>query len=193
MPEEEDDVPIVEDGVLVGQHRRDLSEPKIGKDAVIRAGTIIYCGVQIGDNFKSGHSVLIRENTQIGDNVLVGTRTTIEGDTVIGSNVSIQTGAFIPTNTRIGNSVFIGPNASLLNDKYPLRVEQDLVGPRIGEGATIGGNATILPGVQIGEGAFVAAGAVVTEDVPEWCVAKGNPARFEPLPERLRVQNSIDG
>ncbi|MFA5213887.1 MAG: DapH/DapD/GlmU-related protein, partial [Methanoregula sp.] len=89
----------------------------IGKDAVLRSGTILYCDVTIGDRFQSGHNVLIREKTRIGDRVAIGTSTVIDGTTTIGSDVSLQSMVYIPTNTQIGNHVFIGPNAVLTNDR----------------------------------------------------------------------------
>lgn len=181
----------VHDDARIGRDGPENSPLEIGEGAVIRSGTVIYRGVTIGDRFQTGHDVLVREGTEIGDDVLVGTNAAIEGETSIGSRVSIQTGAFIPTNTTVGDSVFVGPKAALLNDRYPVRVDDGLVGPTLEDDASIGGNATVLPGITVGEGAIVAAGAVVTRDVPEWHLAKGNPARFEPLPEELRVPNDI--
>jgi acetyltransferase-like isoleucine patch superfamily enzyme len=90
---------------------------------------------------------------------------------------------YIPTNTTIGDRVFIGPNAVLTNDRYPPSGSLD--GPVIKAGAAIGANATILPGVCIGEGAFVAAGSVVTRDVPDHMMAIGTPARIKDLPREM--------
>ena len=87
--------------------------------------------------------------------------------------------------------MFIGPNAVFLNDRYPIRVKGKLEAPRVRRGATIGGNATLLPGVEIGEGAFVAAGATVTRDVPPWTMAIGAPAQIRKLDRKLRVLNRI--
>jgi acetyltransferase-like isoleucine patch superfamily enzyme len=157
----------------------------IGKDAVLRSGTILYCDVTIGDRFQSGHNVLIREKTRIGDRVAIGTSTVIDGNTTIGSDVSLQSMVYIPTNTLIGNHVFIGPNAVLTNDRYPPTGIGGLVGPVIRDGAAIGANATIVPGVCIGEGAFVAAGAIVTRDVPAHMLAIGAPAKIRALPEAM--------
>ncbi|MFQ5800149.1 MAG: DapH/DapD/GlmU-related protein [Candidatus Hydrothermarchaeales archaeon] len=162
---------------------------KIGDGAVIRSGTVIYCDVVIGKNFQTGHNVLVRERTSIGDDVLVGTNSVIEGNTEIGSRVSVQSIVYIPMHTRIEDRVFIGPNAVLANDKYPLRIKKGLSGPVLRKGCTIGANATILPGVEVGEGGFVAAGSVVTKDVPPWKLAVGAPARVKDLPEELRVLN----
>jgi acetyltransferase-like isoleucine patch superfamily enzyme len=155
----------------------------IGHHAVLRSGTIIYCDVIIGDNFQSGHNTLIREKTRIGNNTAIGTATIIDGNTRIGSNVSLQSMVYIPTNTTIGDRVFIGPNAVLTNDRYP--PSGSLEGPIIKDGAAIGANTTIIPGVCIGEGAFVAAGSVVTRDVPDHMMAVGTPARIKELPHGI--------
>jgi acetyltransferase-like isoleucine patch superfamily enzyme len=157
----------------------------IGRNALVRSGTIIYCDVEIGDDFQCGHNVLIREKTRIGNRVAVGTATVIEGETTIGSDVRIQSLAFIPTNTAIGNGVFIGPHAVLTNDRYPPTGRPELRGPVISDRAVIGANATLLPGIVIGEGACVAAGAVVTHNVPAGKLAVGVPARVRDLPEEM--------
>jgi acetyltransferase-like isoleucine patch superfamily enzyme len=156
----------------------------IGRRALLRPGTVIYCDVVIGDDFQSGHNTLIREKTRIGDRTAIGTATVIDGSTSIGSDVSLQSMVYVPTNTAIGDHVFIGPNAVLTNDRYP--PSGSLAGPVIQDRAVIGANATILPGVCIGEGAFVAAGAIVTRDVPDNMMALGVPARMRDLPPEMR-------
>ena len=118
--------------------------PVIGKNHTVRSNSIIYNDVVIGDNFRTGHNVVIRENTNIGDDVLIGTNTVIEGDVIIGNDVSIQSNVYIPTNSVIEDNVFIGPCACFTNDKYPVRINYDLQGPRIRRGASIGGNTTFL-------------------------------------------------
>jgi acetyltransferase-like isoleucine patch superfamily enzyme len=163
----------------------------IGKNAIIRSGTIIYCDVVIGDNFQSGHNVMIRENTRIGNRVAIGTATIIEGDTTIGNKVSLQSMIYIPTGTVIGDNVFIGPNAVLTNDRYPPTGIGGLKGPQIMDGAAIGANVTLLPGVCIGEGALVAAGAIVTRNVPAHKLAIGTPAKIADLPSKM-IRNQIE-
>lgn len=167
------------------------SPPRIGDRATIRSGSIVYGDVTIGDDFTTGHNVLVREETTIGDSVLVGTNTVIDGSTTIGSSVSLQTGVYVPPETRIGDHVFVGPRAVLTNDPYPLRKEVELNGPDLAEHVSIGANATLLPGVAVGRGAFVAAGAVVTADVPAETLAVGAPARHRPLPRELRGGNRL--
>lgn len=165
--------------------------PLIGKNSFIRSNSIIYNDVKVGDNFRTGHGVTIREKTKIGDNVLVGTNSIIEGHCSIGDNVSIQSNVYIPTNTSIEDYVFIGPCACFTNDKYPIRVDFDLKGPVIKRGASIGANSTFLSNVKIGEGAMVAAGAIVTHEVPPFFLAIGAPAKIKPLPKHLKTLNQI--
>jgi acetyltransferase-like isoleucine patch superfamily enzyme len=112
----------------------------------------------------------------------------IEGHTIIGDNVNLQSLVYIPTETCIGNQVFIGPNTVLTNDRYPPRNIGGLKGPTLMDGAAIGANVTILPGICIGRGALVAAGSVVTRDVPDRMLAIGSPARIKDLPSKLRTQ-----
>jgi acetyltransferase-like isoleucine patch superfamily enzyme len=162
-----------------------FSGTTLGKDAIIRSGTILYCDVTTGDQFQTGHNVIIREKTSIGNHVAIGTATVIEGNTTIGNHVSLQSMVYIPTDTKIGNRVFIGPNAVLTNDRYPPSGIGELMGPRIKDGAAIGANATILPGICIGEGSLVAAGAIVTKDVPDHMLAIGSPAKIRDLPKPL--------
>ncbi len=163
--------------------------PVIGRNHTIRSNSIIYNDVVIGDNFRTGHNVVIRENTNIGDDVLIGTNTVIEGDVIIGNDVSIQSNVYIPTNSVIEDNVFIGPCACFTNDKYPVRINYELRGPKVRRGASIGGNTTFLSNVEIGEGAIVAAGAIVIHSVPPFYLAIGTPARIKPLPDHLKVPN----
>jgi acetyltransferase-like isoleucine patch superfamily enzyme len=164
---------------------------KIGDDATIRPNSTFYSDVAIGNGLRTGHNVLVRENTVVGDNVLIGTNVVIDGKCHIGSHVSIQSNVYIPTNTIIENHVFLGPCSVLTNDKYPVRVKYDLKGPILREGASIGANSTILPGVEIGEGSMVAAGALVTKNVPAWKMAIGFPAKVTDMPDELKHFNRI--
>jgi acetyltransferase-like isoleucine patch superfamily enzyme len=186
-----DDV-TVESGATLGvEYETGSSDPDLGSDSVIRSGTIIYNDVSADSGLQTGHHALVRERTAIGANTLVGTQAVIDGDTSIGDDVSIQTGVYVPSYTEIGDRVFLGPNAALLNDPYPVRTDIDLVGPSIEDDVSIGGNATVLPEVTVGEGAFVAAGAVVTRDVPPRTLATGAPASITELPPELEGGNEL--
>lgn len=127
----------------------------------------------------------------IGRYVVIGTGTTIDGNVTIGDFVKIETNCYIPTHVTIGNRVFIGPNVTLTNDKFPLKMREAYVpeGPIIEDGVTIGGGVTVCPSVQIGKGSFIAAGALVTKDVPPYSLVMGVPGRIQPLPDNLKEDN----
>ncbi len=180
---------IIELNIVASEHT--FIGSTIGKNAMIRPNTTIFSNVNAGNKFMTGHNAMVRENTEIGDHVLVGTNTIIDGNCKIGSNVSIQGNAYIPTHATIENNVFIGPCSCLTNDRYPVRGEYVPLGPTIREGASIGGNVTIVPEIEIGKGAMVAAGALVTKDVPDWKMAVGCPARIQNLPEEMKTPNRI--
>lgn len=148
----------------------------IGDSCIIRSNTIIYENVVIDSEVSTGHNVLLRENTRIGKSSLIGSGSIIDGQVVIGERVSVQSSVYLPPLTRIGDEVFIGPRAVVTNDKYP--PSSKLMGVNIGNRSIIGANATIIAGIRIGEGAVVAAGAVVTHDVPPDVVVAGVPARI---------------
>jgi len=165
---------------------------RIGANSILRAGTAVYKGTVIGDDVRTGHNVLVREQCMIGNNVLLGTNVVVDSNTTIANYVSIQSSVYIPMGTVIEDYVFLGPNCVLLNDKYPIRQENTVLkSPVLRNGASIGGNATLLPGIEVGEGALVASGAVVTRDVPPWHMAIGAPAQFIELKEELRTYNYI--
>jgi acetyltransferase-like isoleucine patch superfamily enzyme len=165
---------VIQENVTLGNSESGVVS--IGDNALIRSGTIIYSDVKIGKGLKTGHNVLIRENSTIGDNVLIGTNSVLDGNCSIGNNVSVQTDAYVTAYTSIEDNVFIGPRAVTTNDKY-MYYGAKLIGPTIKKGAKIGANATLLPGVVIGEGAVVGSGAVVTKNVPAGETVVGNPAR----------------
>lgn len=104
----------------------------------------------------------------------------IENDVVIGDRVTVKCGVQLWDGARIEDDVFIGPNATFSNDHFPRsrRKPTEFLQTVVKEGASIGANATILPGVTIGRGAMVGAGAVIVESVPPYAVVAGNPARI---------------
>ena len=175
---------------LLGENPDDIEGCEIGEGSQIRPGAV-YSTAKLGKNTRTGHNFLVRENTTIGNECLIGTNVVIDNDCEIGDFCSFQTGAYIPTGTKIGKRVFLGPNASLTNDKMPLRTEYNRESVTIMDDVSIGSNATIMPGITIGEGAFVAGGAIVTKDVPPWTLAKGCPAKFSDLPESLKKPNRL--
>ena len=169
---------VIEDFVVIGKPMS-IDKVIIGKNAIIRTGSIIYPGVRIGDNFRTGVRATIREKTVIGDACLVGSNSILDGNCVLGDKVSIQSGAYITWGSWIGNDIFIAPCVVTTNDKYPPGgAEANLEGPVIKDGVTVGASAILLPGVVLNERCVVGSGSVVTKDVPKDEVWLGNPARF---------------
>ena len=174
---------VIEDFCIIGKPPAGAAEgelpTKIGADSVIRSHTVIYAGNVIGKHFSTGHHAVIRELNQIGDDVSVGTLSCIEHHVRIEDGVRIHSQAFIPEYSVLKKGCWLGPKVALTNAKYPRghHVKENLRGPVVGEGAKIGANSTVLPGVAIGKQALIGSGSVVTRDVAPFAVAYGNPAR----------------
>lgn len=123
----------------------------------------------IGKNTNIWQFCVVLEGAEVGNNCNICSHCFIENDVKIGNNVTIKNGVSLYDGITIEDDVFIGPNVAFCNDRYPKSKNKNfkLEHILIKKGASIGANATILPGVTIGEGALIAAGAVVTEDVKE--------------------------
>lgn len=158
------------------------SQSRIGPNKILRSNTIVYSRCKIGNNFQTGHNVIIREGCDIGNDVTIGSYSILDGAVKIGNNVKIQSRCTITDGSTIGNNVFIGPHTVFLNDKYP--PSNHLSGPCIEDDVVIGGGSIILPEVTIHKGAFVAAGSLVTKDVPPEKMAMGSPAAIFDIPEK---------
>lgn len=134
----------------------------------------------IGKNTNVWQFSVILPGAVIGDDCNICAHTFIENDVLIGNRVTVKSGVYIWDGVTLEDDVFIGPCVAFTNDKkprskvYPEQFSRIVVK----KGASIGANATILPGVVIGEGAMVGAGAVVTKDVPANTTVVGNPARI---------------
>lgn len=149
----------------------------IGDNVTIRSNTVIYAGNQIGNNFQTGHHVMLREKNKIGDNVSIGTGSCIEHNIVIENGVRLHSQVFIPEYSELKEGCWVGPNVVVTNAKYPKssNVKENLDGAIIKQNAKIGANATLLPNIVIGENALVGSGTVVVNDVESNKVVVGNP------------------
>ena len=127
----------------------------------------------------------ISDGAEIGDNVTIHSHVVIYDDVKIGDNVKIQSGAFIPNNIEIGNDVFIGPGVMFANDARPPSNGKDWKKTIIKDGAVIGINATILPGIVIGKNSMVGAASLVTKNIPDGEVWVGSPAYFHKMKKDL--------
>ena len=134
---------------------------------------------KIGENTRIWQFSVILEQAIIGKNCNICAHTLIENDVIVGNNVTIKSGVFLWDGITIEDDVFIGPNATFTNDKKPKskHYPDDFLSTLIEKGASIGANATILPGLKIGQYSLVGAGAVVTKDVAEISIVAGNPAK----------------
>ena len=148
---------------------------KIGRNAVVRSGSIIYAGSEFGPQLETGHRVTIRENTRAGFNLRVGTLSDIQGHCEFGDYVRLHSNVHVGHKTVIGNYVWIFPYVVLTNDPHP--PSQYLVGCTIEDYAVIATMCVILPGVRIGMDALVGAGSIVGRDVASEDVVVGNPAK----------------
>lgn len=144
--------------------------------------------VLLGENVSIHHPSLVNlYGCTIGAETKIGTFVEIQKNAVVGARCKISSHSFICEGVVIADEVFIGHGVMFTNDRYPraanpngaLQTEADwkVIPTRVKRGASIGSNATIVPGVTIGEGALVGAGAVVTKDVPDRAIVAGVPAR----------------
>ena len=155
----------------------------LGRDAVLRSGTVLYAGSHLGERFQTGHHVVVREECRVGDDVSIWSNTVVDYGCRIGDRVKIHSNCYIAQFTEIRDDAFLAPGVTVANDLYPGQEASARVmsGPLIGAGAQIGVNVTLLPFVRIGDGCLVGAGSVVTHDLPPGTVAFGNPARVHGL------------
>lgn len=129
----------------------------------------------IGLNTNIWQFTVVLPGAVIGKECNICSHCFIENDVRIGDKVTIKAGVYLWDGIVVEDSVFIGPNATFCNDRYPKSKNKEFPLERIiiKKGASIGANATILPGITIGENAMIGAGAIVTKDVPENTIIKG--------------------
>jgi UDP-2-acetamido-3-amino-2,3-dideoxy-glucuronate N-acetyltransferase len=173
------------------------------QDAWAHASADVDERADLGPGTCVWHLAQIREHARLGRHCIVGRGAYVGPGVLIGDNVKLQNYALVYEPARLEDAVFIGPAAVLTNDMYPRSVgvsgqlkrsaDWDACGVVVREGASIGARAVILPGVEIGRWAFVAAGAVVTKDVPEFALVAGVPARRIGWVGRTGVTLSPDG
>ena len=140
----------------------------------------VYTGSVVGSQCLIADRAFVREQCRIGDRVIVGAHVTVENECRIGSGVKIQTGAYITAWTTIEDNCFIAPCVVTTNDNYMGRTERRFAergGATIRRGARVGADVILLPNIEIGAEAFVAAGSVVTRDVPPATLVMGMPAK----------------
>ena len=150
------------------------------KDVFVHAKALVEPGAQIGEGTRVWAFAHILQGARIGRDCNICDQTFIENDVVLGDRVTIKCGVHLWDGVELQDDVFIGPCVAFTNDKFPRSKQYPAAFAKtvVCKGASIGANATILPGLKIGAQAMVGAGAVVTRDVPPHAVVIGNPARI---------------
>lgn len=197
----------IDDGVIIG--KKPLSSPRsifkvpddlqpavIGDFCQIGANVVIYCQCHIGERNLIADLATIRENVSLGDLNIVGRNVTIENFVKIGSRNKFETNSYVTAYSQIGDYCFVAPCTATSNDNYMARDPErfnHFKGITMEDGSRIGVNATILPGKVIHSDGTVAAGAVVTRDVPANTIVAGNPAKpFREVSESQLLRNNLD-
>lgn len=135
---------------------------------------------EVGSGTRIWAFAHVLPGARIGTDANICDHVFVENDVVVGDRVTIKSGVQLWDGVRLADDVFVGPNVTFTNDRFPRSRQYPESFPvtYVGESASIGGGAVILPGITIGRGAMVGAGAVVTRDVPPNAVVVGNPARI---------------
>ena len=135
---------------------------------------------QIGAGTRIGAFAHVLPGARIGRECDLSDGVIVESDVLVGDRVTVKCGVQLLDGITLEDDVFIGPNATFTNDPFPRSkvFPEQFMRTSVRRGASIGANATILPGIEIGPGAMVGAGAVVTRSVPPNAIVVGNPAKF---------------
>lgn len=159
----------------------------------IHATANVSPGATIGAGTKVWINVQIREKAQIGAGCILSKDVYVDHAVRIGDRCKVQNGVSVYNGVEIADDVFVGPNVTFTNDRVPraFNVDWKIIPTRIEQGASLGANSTIICGITIGEYAMVAAGSVVTRDVPPYTLVMGNPAR--PVGKIDKAGNRIIG
>ena len=170
---------------------------------VIAATADVDESATIGAGTRIWHLAQVREHARLGSGCIIGRGAYVGPAVAIGNNVKLQNYALVYQPARLDNSVFIGPGAVLTNDMFPRSVDVTgtlkravdwrAEGVHVREGASVGARAVVVPGRVIGKYALVAAGAVVTRDVPDFALVAGVPARRIGWVGRAGVRLVADG
>jgi len=182
------------DGCAIGDHavlgkrpqlaRHSSARGKAGRlhlGAGVSVGTaaVVFAGARIADGAILGDQCFVRERSSVGEGSVIGRGSVVDNDVVVGARVRVQSNVYLTAFTTVEDDVFVGPGVVTTNDDTMARHApgEPLRGALLRRACRIGAAAVLIPGVEVGEEAFVAAGALVTGDVPARAVVMGVPAR----------------
>lgn len=182
---------LVEEGAVLGKQPRlragssaaaggsDHGPLLLGPGAKVCCGAVVYAGARIGAETIVGDQAQVRERALVGSQSVVGRASSVDFDARVGDRVLIQTGVYVTGGSVVEDDVFLGPGVITTNDHAMGRHPRGapLAGPTFRRACRVGGGVVLVPGIEVGEEAFVAAGAVVTRDVPPRAVVMGVPGR----------------
>jgi acetyltransferase-like isoleucine patch superfamily enzyme len=179
---------VVEDHAVLGKRPRlarsssahgDVGALELAPRVTVCSGAVVFAGATVGEGAILGDQSFVRERSSIGAGSVIGRGSVVDNDVQLGVRVRVQTGVYLTAFSVVEDDVFVGPGVISTNDDTMSRHGSDtpLRGAILRRGCRIGGAAVLTPGVRVGEEAYVAAGAVVTRDVPPRAVVVGVPAR----------------
>lgn len=179
---------VIEDGVVLGKRPRlargsaaagEAGALEIGARVTVCSGAIVFAGATIASEAILGDQCFVRERSRVGERSVIGRGSVVDNDVTVGARVKVQTGVYLTAFSTVEDDVFVGPGATTTNDDTMARHPSghSLRGATLRRACRVGAAAVLRPGVEVGEEAFVAAGAVVTGDVPARAVVMGVPAR----------------
>jgi len=194
---------LIEDHAVLGRRPRlargssargRVGPLEIADQVTVCSGAVVLAGARLAEGVIVGDQAFVRERASVGPGSVIGRGSVVDNDVEVGARVRVQTNVYLTAFTELEDDVFVGPGVTTTNDDTMARHAPDarLRGAILRRACRVGGGAVLTPGVEIGEEAFVAAGAVVTRDVPARAVAIGAPARVarevpeEDLLERWR-------
>lgn len=191
----------IEDGALLGKRPRlakrsashgDVGALSLAAGVTVCSGAVVFAGAQLGDDAIVGDQAFVRERSSVGPGSVIGRGSVVDNDVIVGARVRVQTNVYLTAFTIVEDDVFVGPGVVTTNDDSMGRHAPGapLSGAVLRRACRIGGAAVLTPGVQVGEEAFVAAGALVTSDVPAKAVVMGAPARVvRDVPDEDLLEN----
>jgi acetyltransferase-like isoleucine patch superfamily enzyme len=178
----------IEDHAVLGRRPRlaraastagDFGRLELAERVTVCAGAIVLAGATVGEGTIIGDQSFVRERSSVGPDSVIGRGSVVDNDVSLGARVRVQTNVYLTAFTIVEDDVFVGPGVTTTNDDTMARhgPQTRLHGAVLRRACRIGGGAVLTPGVEIGEEAFVAAGALVTRDVPPRAVVMGVPAK----------------
>lgn len=171
----------------------DLPPARLEDGCLVGVSVVVYRGARIGARVLLADFVSVREEVDIGEETIVGRGVAVENRVTIGPRCKIETNAYVTALSKIGRGCFIAPMATFTNDNFMGRSAERFKhfgGVTMRDGARVGANATVLPGITIGEDGMVAAGSVVTRDVPARKIVVGSPAKvWRDVPDDQLLDN----